>query len=118
MEARNLISAREMVNDGHWIFTTLNNMPRYEKPPLPTWITAFFMLIGGMHNMFWLRLPVVLVTLLLVYFFYRTGKEIQLKNNHPFHAGLVLITSFYIFFSTLVFLKVIFSALSLKFITF
>jgi hypothetical protein len=44
MEARNLISARRMVKDGHWIFTTLNNMPRYEKPPLPTWITAVFML--------------------------------------------------------------------------
>ena len=69
MEARNLISAREMVHDGHWIFTTLNNMPRYEKPPLPTWITAFFMLTGGMQSMFWLRLPVVLVTLLLVGFF-------------------------------------------------
>ena len=52
MEARNLISAREMVKDGHWIFTTLNNMPRYEKPPLPTWITALFMLIVGMQNMF------------------------------------------------------------------
>jgi len=57
------------------------------------------MLIGGMQNMFWLRLPVVLVTLLLVYFFYRLAKELQLKNNHPFHAGLILITSFYIFFS-------------------
>ena len=99
MEARNLISAREMVNNGHWIFTTLNNMPRYEKPPLPTWITAFFMLIFGMQNMFWLRLPVVLVTLLLVYFFYRFCKEMQLKNNHPLNASLILITSFYIFFS-------------------
>lgn len=99
MEARNLISAREMVHDGHWIFTTLNNMPRYEKPPLPTWITAFFMLAGGMKSLFWLRLPVVLVTLLLVCFFYRFARELQLKNNHPLHAGLVLITSFYIFFS-------------------
>lgn len=99
MEARNLISAREMVQDGHWIFTTLNNMPRYEKPPLPTWITAFFMLTGGMQSMFWLRLPVVLVTLLLVWFFYKFAKEMQLKNNHPLHAGLILITSFYIFFS-------------------
>jgi hypothetical protein len=42
MEARNLITAREMVKDGHWIFTTIDGMPRYEKPPLPTWLTAFF----------------------------------------------------------------------------
>jgi 4-amino-4-deoxy-L-arabinose transferase-like glycosyltransferase len=99
MEARNLISAREMVNNGHWIFTTLNNMPRYEKPPLPTWITAFFMTVFGMQNMFWLRLPVVLVTLLLVYFFYRFCKAMHFKNNHPLNASLILITSFYIFFA-------------------
>src|SRR5215471_766019 len=71
MEARNLITAREMVNDGHWVFTTMNGLPRYEKPPLPTWITALFILMGGMKNMFILRLPVVLVCLMLVYFFYR-----------------------------------------------
>src|ERR1044072_372342 len=99
MEARNLIAAREMVNDGHWIFTTLNGMPRYEKPPLPTWITAFFMLIGGTQNMFWLRLPVVLTAIMLVYFFYRLSKKILQKNDHALTASLILITSFYIFFA-------------------
>jgi 4-amino-4-deoxy-L-arabinose transferase-like glycosyltransferase len=77
MEARNLITAREMVNDGHWIFTTMNGLPRYEKPPLPTWLTAIFMLMGGMQNMFVLRLPVVLVCVLLVYFFYKLVKRFQ-----------------------------------------
>lgn len=99
MEARNLISAREMVKDGHWIFTTLNNMPRYEKPPLPTWITAMFMLMGGMEHMFILRLPAALICLLLVYFFYKLTKTMQLKNNQPLVASLILITSFYIFFA-------------------
>ena len=41
MEARNFITAREMVNDGNWLLTTINGLPRYEKPPLPTWLTAF-----------------------------------------------------------------------------
>ncbi|SFQ43905.1 ArnT family glycosyltransferase [Parafilimonas terrae] len=99
MEARNLITAREMVNDGHWIFTTMNGLPRYEKPPLPTWLTAFFMMLGGMHNMFVLRLPVALVCLLLVYFFYKLVKRLQPENNQPLYASLILITSFYIFFS-------------------
>lgn len=98
MEAQNLITAREMVNNGHWIFTTLNGLPRYEKPPLPTWITAIFGLIGGFKNMFWLRLPVVLITLLLVYFFYKLMKELKLENSQPLNASLILITSFYIFF--------------------
>lgn len=99
MEARNLITAREMVNDGHWIFTTMNGLPRYEKPPLPTWLTAFFMMIGGMQNMFVLRLPVALVCVLLIYFFYKLVKRLQPQNNQPLHASLILITSFYIFFS-------------------
>lgn len=99
MEARNLISAREMVKDGHWIFTTLNNMPRYEKPPLPTWITAVFMLTGGMQSMFVLRIPVALICLILVYFFYRFNKAMLPKNDQPLNASLILITSFYIFFA-------------------
>lgn len=99
MEARNLITAREMVNDGHWIFTTMNGLPRYEKPPLPTWLTAFFMMIGGMQNMFVLRLPVALVCVLLIYFFYKLVKRLQPQNHQPLHASLILITSFYIFFS-------------------
>ncbi len=99
MEARNLITAREMVNNGHWIFTTINGMPRYEKPPLPTWLTAIFGYMCGFGNMFFLRLPVVLVTLMMVYFFYRITKYMQLKNDHSLNASLILITSFYIFFS-------------------
>ncbi|MFT4152772.1 ArnT family glycosyltransferase [Parafilimonas sp.] len=99
MEARNLITAREMVNDGHWIFTTMNGLPRYEKPPLPTWLTAFFMLMDGMQSMFVLRLPAALICVLLVYFFYKLVKRFQPENNQPLYASLILITSFYIFFS-------------------
>ena len=40
MEARNFITAREMLDYGHWFHTTMNLEPRYEKPPLPTWMTA------------------------------------------------------------------------------
>ena len=98
MEARNLVTAREMVHNGHWVFTTLNGLPRYEKPPLPTWITAMFGLVFGFTNMFWLRLPVVLITLMLVYFFYKLMKEFKLENSQPLNASLILITSFYIFF--------------------
>lgn len=99
MEARNLITAREMVNNGHWIFTTMNGLPRYEKPPLPTWITALSIMMGGMQNMFVLRLPVALVSLLLVYFFFRLMQKISPTNNQPLNASLILITSFYIFFA-------------------
>ena len=43
MEARNFITAREMVESGNWLIPTLNGSLRFEKPPLPTWITAGIM---------------------------------------------------------------------------
>ncbi|WP_313581936.1 glycosyltransferase family 39 protein [Chishuiella sp.] len=99
MEARNIISAREMVNQGNWIFTTLNGLPRYEKPPLPTWITAFFGSVFGFENFFWLRIPVVLVTLLLVYSFYKIAIQLDLSKEQIVNSSLILITSFYVFFA-------------------
>lgn len=99
MEARNIISAREMVDQGNWIFTTLNGLPRYEKPPLPTWITAIFGSIFGFENIFWLRIPVVLITLLLVYFFYKIASQLNLSKQQVVNSSLILITSFYVFFA-------------------
>src|SRR5690606_40989888 len=50
MEARNFVSVREMVDEGNWIFTTLNGEARYEKPPLPTWLSAFMAEIFGTQS--------------------------------------------------------------------
>ncbi len=47
MEARNLITAREMIETGRWFVPTLHGEPRLAKPPLPTWLTAMAMLGGS-----------------------------------------------------------------------
>lgn len=47
MEARNLITAREMIETGHWFLPTLHGEPRLAKPPLPTWLTAVAMQLGN-----------------------------------------------------------------------
>ncbi len=99
MEARNLITAREMAQDNHWILTTLNGEPRYEKPPLPTWMTAVLGLIFGFKSVFILRLPVVFVTLLLVLYIYKFSQKLGFSGKSSFHNGLILITSFYIYFA-------------------
>ena len=72
MEARNFVSAREMTDEGHWIFTTMNNVPRYEKPPLPTWLTAVMGECFGFGNLAALRFPAALSCFLLVMYFYQT----------------------------------------------
>lgn len=40
MEARNIVTGREMVSDGHWLVPTMNGALRLEKPPLPTWVAG------------------------------------------------------------------------------
>jgi 4-amino-4-deoxy-L-arabinose transferase-like glycosyltransferase len=99
MEARNFISAREMVQNKEYLLTTLNNEPRYQKPPLPTWITAASGSAFGFDSLFALRLPVVAITFLLVFAFYYFSGKLGLDSKHKLYNGLILITSFYVFFA-------------------
>lgn len=99
MEARNFISAREMVHNKEYLLTTLNNEPRYQKPPLPTWLTAISGSLFGFDSLFGLRLPVVAITFLLVFAFYYFSRLIGLSSTHSLNNALILITSFYIFFA-------------------
>jgi len=99
MEARNFITAREMASNNNWILTTINNLPRYEKPPLPTWLTAISGLIFGFESVFGLRLPVVLITILLLFSTHKLSEKLELTKQQNFHNGLILITSFYIYFA-------------------
>ena len=94
MEARNFVTAREMVQDGNWLLPTMNGEYRLAKPPLPTWITALAMLlIGNSENVFALRLPAVfagIVLVLSIYFFV----FIKTKNKEQaFISGIIGATS-------------------------
>ncbi len=99
MEARNFISAREMVQNKEYLLTTLNNEPRYQKPPLPTWLTAASGLAFGFDSLYALRLPVVAITFMLVFAFYYFSGKLGLDLKHQLYNGLILITSFYVFFA-------------------
>jgi len=96
MEARNFITAREMLTNNNWIFTTMNELPRYEKPPLPTWLTAISAWLFGIQNLFAYRLPAALSSLLLVLIFYKLQLKLNLRRPFAFGAGIILMTSFFI----------------------
>ncbi|MEZ4778611.1 MAG: glycosyltransferase family 39 protein [Flavobacteriaceae bacterium] len=96
MEARNFITAREMVVDGHWLLTTMNGEPRYAKPPLPTWLTALSALIFGFKNVFFLRLPAAIMGIVLVLTSFKLLKKLTQNTQYAFISGLVMATSFYI----------------------
>ncbi len=106
MEARNFITAREMLTDGNWLLTTINGEPRYQKPPLPTWLTAISGAIFGIKSVWALRLPAAITTLILVLFSYKIGEKISASSAsekdrernklYAFISSLILATSFYI----------------------
>ena len=99
MEARNFTTAREMLHDGNWLLTTLNGEPRYQKPPLPTWLTAISGAVFGLKNIWALRLPAALITVMLVVFNYKLAFKLTKNRAYAFIGSLTLATSFYIIFS-------------------
>lgn len=99
MEARNFVTAREMLTQGNWILTTMDGLPRYEKPPLPTWLTAFSGELFGMENIAALRFPAALVTLALLFFMYMLSRKLTQNKIYALITTLVLGTSFYIIFA-------------------
>ncbi|WP_319371941.1 glycosyltransferase family 39 protein [uncultured Ilyobacter sp.] len=97
MEARNFVTAREMVQNGNWIITTMNGEFRFEKPPFPTWLTALFMkFFNTTTNEFVLRLPIAICTLGLIFLIYFLVKSATENPELAFISGLVSTTTFMI----------------------
>lgn len=96
MEARNFISAREMLTDGNWILTTMNGEPRYQKPPLPTWLCAISAMAFGIKSVFAMRLPTVFMVAITGVFVYKLSYVLTQRNWQSLINGLITITSFYI----------------------
>ncbi|MDA0176097.1 phospholipid carrier-dependent glycosyltransferase [Mesoflavibacter profundi] len=96
MEARNFITAREMITDNNWLLTTMNGVPRYQKPPLPTWLTAFSGLVFGVKSVFGMRLPAILMVMVLAIFTFKLSKFILKSRAHSAINAFILITSFYV----------------------
>jgi 4-amino-4-deoxy-L-arabinose transferase-like glycosyltransferase len=95
MEARNFVTAREMVRDGNWIITTMNGNYRFEKPPLPTWITAFFMkMFNTTSNEYILRLPIAILSMILIFLIYFFVKTSTRNNKLALVSGFVSVTTF------------------------
>jgi 4-amino-4-deoxy-L-arabinose transferase-like glycosyltransferase len=81
MEARNLVAARECVDDGNCFVPTMNGEPRVRKPPLPTWVTAGTMaLFGTTKSIYAARAPVVILIALAALFVYLTARRWMTKS--------------------------------------
>lgn len=91
MECRNIVTAREMVYDGHWIVTTMNGELRFEKPPLPTWLTAVAEIVAA-GSLSMQRSMAGLVAVLLVVYFWKFARRVL--GVDPLIPTLILLTCY------------------------
>jgi 4-amino-4-deoxy-L-arabinose transferase-like glycosyltransferase len=94
MEARNFVTAREMVTENHWLIPTMNGEIRLEKPPMPTWLAAWSSKLSGTRgNLAVLRLPNALAGCLLIFSFYGLSQAINRNSRQAFLSAAMLVTS-------------------------
>lgn len=93
MEARNLTTAREMVEYDNWLVPTMNGTLRLEKPPLPTWVAGMIEWVAP-DNIGLQRAAAGLMASLLVFFMYFLGARTTKKSLYGLISALVLCTSF------------------------
>lgn len=91
MESRNIITAREMVYEGHWLVPTMNGGVRLEKPPLPTWLTAVAEILSP-DNLALQRGMAGLAALLLVFYFWKFARHVL--HLEPLIPTLLLCTCY------------------------
>lgn len=93
MEARNIVTAREMVYDDNWLVPTMNGDLRLEKPPLPTWLTAVTEMISP-DNLAFQRGMAGFAAILLVVFFYLTAMQVMRNKRYAFISTILLCTCY------------------------
>jgi 4-amino-4-deoxy-L-arabinose transferase-like glycosyltransferase len=94
MEARNYVTAREIVSGGSWLVPTMNGDLRIAKPPLPTWITAaLYALNGDRQNEGVLRIPSALMAALMVFSVWGIVRCLSRDRLLPLVSAAVLATS-------------------------
>lgn len=93
MEARNLVTAREIVADGNWMVPTMNGELRLEKPPLPTWVAAAIESVAP-DNLAAQRLaPGIMGVVWTVYLVLLTAK-VSRRRKLGYTAGIVFLTCY------------------------
>lgn len=97
MEARNFITAREMIENNNFVIPTLNGFLRFEKPPLPTWLTAGMMkLTGNLTDEYILRIPSAIIGILFVMLLYCFVKYMTNNSLKSFITAFIGTTTFMI----------------------
>lgn len=93
MESRNLATAQEMIREGNYLAPTMNGEPRFEKPPLPTWIAAGVEQLIP-ENLVAQRCAAGLAGTLMIVFLYMLVSRMTRSRNLGLVSALILATCF------------------------
>lgn len=93
MEARNFVTAREMVEFDNWLVPTMNGELRFAKPPLPTWVAALVEMVSP-DNLVLQRAMAGLVATLMVFFLYFLVLEMSRNKLLALFSAVTLATSY------------------------
>lgn len=98
MEQRNIITAREMVYEGHWMVPTMNGELRLEKPPLPTWAAGFIEMIRP-YSLGAQRTAAGIMACLWVWWLYLLTLYVSRRRETAVVTAAVFITSYAVIFA-------------------
>ena len=93
MEQRNVVTAREMVDDGCWLVPTMNGALRLEKPPLPTWVAGAIEAVapGSLSTQ---RLAAGTMGCLWTWFLFLTARLLARRTDYAMVATVVFLTCY------------------------
>jgi len=92
-EPRRGLIAREMLDTGDWITPRVQGIPRLSRPPLQNWLIAAASQLTGSVEVWAVRLPSLLATLLTVALIYCVGRH-HLSREASFLAGFSYATMY------------------------
>ena len=93
MESRNLVTAREMAEEGHWLVPTMNGELRLAKPPLPTWVAGVIETVRP-DSLGAQRTAAGIMGLLWTVFLFLTVKQLSKRQDFALLTALVFMTSY------------------------
>lgn len=96
MEARNFQTANEIIENDNWLLPTLNDEPRYQKPPLPTWLTALSVLLFNSKAVIFYRIPAILFLFIIGVTSYFFSIGINFNKSESIINGLITVSSIYV----------------------
>ncbi len=93
MEQRNIVTAREMATEGHWLIPTMNGDLRLEKPPLPTWVAGIIYVLRP-NVLATQRMAAGLMGCLWTWFMFLTARYLARRIDYAIVATVVFLTCY------------------------